>query len=53
GVRVVGKITFDPAVTEAIVYGKTVVEYAPQSVVAKEIAEIWKETLSGLENVRS
>ncbi len=48
GVEVVGKIVFDPVVTEAMVNGKTVMEHAPESIVAKEIAEMWKKTLSGL-----
>ncbi len=48
GVEVVGKIVFDPVVTEAMVNGKTVMEHAPESIVAKEIAEMWEKTLSGL-----
>jgi MinD superfamily P-loop ATPase len=41
-IEVVGKIPFNPKVTEAMVNGKTIVEYAPESDVAKEIENIWK-----------
>ncbi len=41
-IKVVGKILFNPKVTEAMVNGKTIVEYAPESDVAKEIENIWK-----------
>ncbi|MBN1357548.1 P-loop NTPase [Candidatus Bathyarchaeota archaeon] len=41
-IRVVGKIPFNPKVTEAMVNGKTIVEYASESDVAKEIENIWK-----------
>lgn len=45
GVEVVGRLSFSPKVTEAMVNGKTIVEYSPQSVVAKEIVDTW-QTLS-------
>ena len=45
GVEVVGKIPFDPIVTEAMVAGKPIVEYAPKSNVSKAIKELWKRTL--------
>ena len=41
-IKVVGKIPFNPKVTEAMVNGKTIVEYSPESNVAKEIENIWK-----------
>jgi MinD superfamily P-loop ATPase len=41
-IKVVGRIPFNPKVTEAMVNGKTIVEYAPESDVAKEIENIWK-----------
>jgi MinD superfamily P-loop ATPase len=44
-VEVVGKIPFDPIVTEAMVAGKPIVEYAPKSNVSKAIEELWKRTL--------
>ena len=41
GVEVAGKIPFDPLVTEAMVAGKTVVEYSPESEVSREIVKLW------------
>jgi MinD superfamily P-loop ATPase len=41
GVEVVGNIPFNPVVTEAMVNGKTVMEYSPKCDVAKEITAIW------------
>jgi MinD superfamily P-loop ATPase len=41
-IEVVGRIPFNPKVTEAMVNGKTIMEYAPESNVAKEIENIWK-----------
>ena len=46
GVKVVGKIPFDPIVTEAMVAGKPVVEYSPESKVSKAIKALWKQTLN-------
>ena len=45
GVEVVGKIPFDLLVTEAMVAGKSIVEYSPKSRVSEAIAEMWKRTL--------
>jgi MinD superfamily P-loop ATPase len=45
GVEVVGKIPFEPIVTEAMVAGKSIVEYAPKSNVSKAIEELWERTL--------
>jgi MinD superfamily P-loop ATPase len=42
GIKVAGKVPFNPKVTEAMVNGKTIVEYAPESDVAKKIENIWK-----------
>jgi MinD-like ATPase involved in chromosome partitioning or flagellar assembly len=44
-VEVLGKIPFDPIVTEAMVAGKPVVEYAPKSIIGKAIEELWEKTL--------
>jgi MinD superfamily P-loop ATPase len=41
-IKVVGRIPFNPKVTEAMVNAKTIIEYAPESDVAKEIEKIWK-----------
>jgi len=46
GIEVVGKIPFNPVVTEAMVDGKPVVEYAPESDVAKEIVKMWENLVS-------
>ncbi|MBN1784441.1 MAG: 4Fe-4S binding protein [Candidatus Bathyarchaeota archaeon] len=48
GVKVVGKIPFDPVVTEAMVAGKPVVEHSPESSVSKAIEELWKNTLENI-----
>jgi len=42
-VEVVGKIPFSPKVTEAMVNGKTIIEYSPRSAVAKEIEVVWEK----------
>ena len=41
-VEVVGKIPFDQIVTESLVAGKPIIEYAPQSPVSEAIVEMWK-----------
>jgi MinD superfamily P-loop ATPase len=41
-IEVAGRIPFNPKVTEAMVNGKTIMEYAPESNVAKEIENVWK-----------
>jgi len=48
-IEVVGKIPFNPVVTEAMVNGKPIAEYAPESDVAKEIGNMWKKVLSALQ----
>jgi nitrogenase subunit NifH len=40
-VEVVGAIPFDSKVTQAMVEGKTIIEYAPSSAVAQEIETIY------------
>jgi MinD superfamily P-loop ATPase len=47
-VRVAGQIPFNPIVTEAMVNGKPVQEYASESDVAQEIGVVWKSILSVL-----
>jgi MinD superfamily P-loop ATPase len=42
-VEVVGRIPFNPKVTEAMVNGKTIIEYSPRSAVTKEIENMWKK----------
>jgi len=46
GVEIAGKIPFNPIVTEAMVNGKTVFEYAPESDVAQRIRKVWEKILS-------
>jgi MinD superfamily P-loop ATPase len=48
GINVVGKIPFNQIVTEAMMCGKTVVEYSPQNEVSKEIRDMWDITRSYL-----
>ena len=38
----------DPTVTEAMVAGKTIVEYSPENEVSQEIKTTWKRVLSVL-----
>jgi MinD superfamily P-loop ATPase len=48
GVQVAGKIPFNSIVTEAMVEGKPVLEYASGSDVAQEVGVVWKNILSVL-----
>jgi MinD superfamily P-loop ATPase len=45
-IEVIGKIPFDPFVTEALVTGKTIVEHSPESPVSEAIGQTWKRLLS-------
>jgi MinD superfamily P-loop ATPase len=47
-IEVVGVLPFAPEVTKAMVNGKTAVEYAPESGVAQEIAEMWRKLSASL-----
>ncbi len=47
-VDVAGKIHFDPIVTEAMVAGKPLTEYSPDSTVSREIEDVWKTVVSTL-----
>jgi len=47
-IEVVGKISFNPIVTEAMVAGRTIVEYSPENEVSQEIKATWKRVLSVL-----
>ncbi len=48
GVEACGKIPFDPIVTKAMVAGKTIIEYSPQSTVSRGVETVWKRVLSAL-----
>jgi MinD superfamily P-loop ATPase len=43
GIKVAGKIPFNPIVTKAMVNGKPILEYEPESDVAQEIRKAWKK----------
>ncbi|MGQ9691784.1 MAG: nucleotide-binding protein [Thermoproteota archaeon] len=47
-IEVVGRIPFNPAVTDAMVRGMTIVEHSPDSDVAREILNIWDRLKSKL-----
>lgn len=46
GIEMVGLIPFDPEVTKAMVAGRPVVEYAPDSPASEAIKEIWERLAS-------
>jgi MinD superfamily P-loop ATPase len=48
GIGVVGIIPFNPEVTQAMVNGKTIVEYSQESNAAKEITSMWKKILQSM-----
>lgn len=45
-VKVVGKLPFDPIVTKAMVAGKPVIEYAPDSKISREIEKMYKNIMN-------
>jgi MinD superfamily P-loop ATPase len=48
-IDVVGIIPFNSEVTQAMVNGKTILEYSPESSVTEEIRSMWKKISSSLE----
>lgn len=48
GINVIGRIEFDPIVTESMVAGVPIVEYAPDSSASKSIRNIWSEITAAL-----
>jgi MinD superfamily P-loop ATPase len=48
-VGIAGTIPFNQVVTEAMVHGKTVVEYSPRSEVSKEIRDMWNNVRRNLQ----
>lgn len=44
-IDIIGRVSFDPIVTKAMVAETTIVEYSPESVVSREIGEMWKGIL--------
>ncbi|OQY08099.1 MAG: (4Fe-4S)-binding protein [Desulfobacteraceae bacterium 4572_123] len=49
GLKTVGRISFDPIFTKAMVDGQTVIEYDGASQPAKEIKKIWKRVLKNID----
>jgi MinD superfamily P-loop ATPase len=50
GIDVVGIIPFSSEVTQAMVNGKTIVEYSPESSVAEEITTMWRKLYLSLKS---
>jgi MinD superfamily P-loop ATPase len=48
GVEIIGRIPFDPAVTEAMINGEPVTVYRPESPVSRALVEIWQQILARL-----
>jgi len=48
-IPVVGKIPYDPIFTNAMILGKSVMEYDPDSQVSMSIKEIWQRVISSPE----
>jgi len=46
GIDIIGRVSFDPIVTKAMVFETPIVEYSPKSGVSREISEMWKEILN-------
>ncbi len=49
GADVVGVIPFNPEVTQAMVNGKTIVEYSPTGAVTEEIVKMWNKLSKNIE----
>ena len=50
GIQVVGQIPFDLAVTEAMVQGQAVTQYAPGSPSSRALREVWSRVAAILQN---
>ncbi len=48
GVKVVGKVPYDTIFTEALMEGRSVVEYASKNVVARKVIDIWEDVFKEL-----
>ncbi|MBA7483149.1 P-loop NTPase [archaeon] len=46
GIMIIGQVPFDPEVTKAMVAGRPVVDYAPDSPASEAIKKIWKKLAS-------
>ena len=49
GLKIMGRIPFDPVFTKAMVKGQTVIEYDDSSQPAKKVKEIWKSILQNID----
>jgi len=49
GLKIMGRIPFDPVFTKAMVNGQTVIEYDDSSQPAKKVKEIWKRILQNID----
>jgi MinD superfamily P-loop ATPase len=50
-IEIAGSVPFSPKVTEAMVNGKTITEYSPESFVAREIKRTWQKVDSFLHSL--
>jgi MinD superfamily P-loop ATPase len=48
GVPLLGKIPFNPVITDAMVNGKSVIQYAPDSEISRSIREMWEKMKASL-----
>ncbi len=48
GIEVLGKISFDPCVTKAMVSSKPVIEFSPEGLASREISVLWRKIQSFL-----
>ncbi len=48
GIEVVGVLPFTPEVTQAMINGKTIIEYAPNSIITEEMETMWNKLCSFL-----
>ena len=49
GVKVIGRVPFDPDFTRAMVEGKTIVEYNEQGDASRAVKTIWEDVIGNLE----
>jgi len=42
----VGRIPFDPVFTRAMIEGKNILEYSPDSIAADSVRKVWKEIMA-------
>ena len=52
-IQVVGKLPFSALVTQAMIEEKTIIEYSPDSKIAKEIVAMWKKIKKLLDSINN